>query len=86
MHLGADRDRRVAVVLRVDLQCALDGGVGAVGGDDRVAVHLLAALEDHADDAAVGIQFRSGDLGALAHLGARGLGVLEQHGVQMGRG
>ena len=37
-HLRADRDRRVAVVLRVDLQGPLDGGVGAVGGDDRVAV------------------------------------------------
>ena len=84
VHLGADRDRRVAVVLRVDLQRALDGGVGAVGGDDRVAVHLLAALEHHADDAAVRVEFGSGHLGGLAHLGARGLGVLEQQGVELG--
>ena len=85
VHLRADRDRGVAVVLRVDLQCALDGGVGAVGGDHRVAVHLLAALEDHTDDPAVGVELGSGDLGALAHLGACGLGVLEQHRVQLVR-
>ena len=84
VHLGADRDRRVAVVLGVDLERPFDGGVRAVGGDHGIAVHLLAAFEGHAGDPAPFVEDRPGDFGALADDGAGRLGVLEQQRVEFG--
>ena len=64
-HLGTDRDRRIAVVLRVQLQRPLDRRVGAVGGDHRIGASPSRRRERHAGDAAVRVEHRADHFGGL---------------------